>query len=175
MYGGMVDKAARPGGKTMFQRILVPLDGSRRSAQALPYAIEMARRFSADIVLMRVVRPPTSSGSALAGGDSAMAAEMVMEQARDREKKSIDRATRYVKGKLQSVENQGIKGSFRVVLGDPARSVLNSRRDEGVDLVIMTTRGRGGLRRAIMGSVADEVVRHSRVPILMIRQTRRKT
>jgi nucleotide-binding universal stress UspA family protein len=135
----------------------------------------MAKQFSATVALIRVVRPPASSSLALTGGDSAIAGEMMMDQARDQKKMAMGRATRYVRGKLQSMKNQGIKGSCQVVIGDPAKSILDSCKDEGVDLVIMTTRGRGGLRRAIMGGVADEVVRHSRVPILIIRQTKRKT
>ena len=153
----------------MFQRILVPLDGSRRSAQALPYAMEMARRFASQVVLMRVVPPPAfDSVTRLAG-------EIPMEQTRRREKVAVDRATQYLKEKLQSVEAHGIKGCFLVLVGDPAGSILGCCKKEGVGLVIMTTTGKGGLRRAIMGSVADVVVRRSGIPVLTIRQTRRKT
>jgi len=129
----------------------------------------MARRFSSQVVLMRVVLPPAfNSVTRLAG-------EMTSEQTRRREKGAVDRATHYLKEKLQSVEAQGINGCYQVVVGDPAMSILGCCKKEGVDLVIMTTAGKGGLRRAIMGSVADEVVRHSGIPVLTIRQTRRKT
>ena len=59
-------------------------------------------------------------------------------------------------------------------MGTPAKSIIEFCQKEGVDLVVMTTHGRNGLKRAFVGSIADEVIRESGVPVLVIRPQRRR-
>lgn len=162
----------------MFKRILVPLDGSQTSAQALPYAIEVAKRFGADLMLLQVVEPasPSTGLTARAGvGIRTSVIDIAAEAAKQQDKTNIARAKRYLSSKLQSATEQGIKGSYHVVTGAPAKSILKFCKREHVSLVVLTTSGKGGIKRALFGSVADELIRDPSVPELVIRpKTQRK-
>ncbi len=154
----------------MFERILVPLDGSRFSTRAVLYAIEVAKRFDAHIILMQVVKPATLVPIVTVSDmGSPVAIEMAVEVARRQDKRNITYAKRYLRRKLREITSQGIKGSYQVVSGDAAVSIMELCKKEHIALVAMTTHGKGGIRRAIMGSVADKVIRSSEVPVLVIR------
>ena len=156
----------------MFQRILVPLDGSELSAQALPYAAEMAVRFGAEMFLLRSV-PPVSVPAFESGtmADPATA-ENLLEAVQGQEAQTIQRAEDYLKEHAKGLRDQGLKVTIQAVVGPPTPSILDLCRREGVDLVVMATRGRSSLGRALLGSVADQVIRHSGVPVLAVRPRR---
>jgi len=155
----------------MFKRILVPLDGSRASAKALPYAIEIAQRFGAELILLQAVSvTPSPMLTVPAGvGISSVATQMAQEAALAEEKRGIARARRYLSDKLRLVTSRGVTGSFHVVTGTPANSILEFCKKEKVALVVMTTSGKSGIKRALLGSVADQLIRDSTVPELVIR------
>lgn len=156
----------------MFKRILVPLDGSPASAQALPYAVEIAKRFGAELILLNVVEATTTSsgGRAPAGvGTSSAVTEIAEEAVQAQNKKNVASARRYLANKLNSALERGIKGSYHVLTGTPAKAILEFCRNEKVDLVVLTTSGKGGIKRAIWGSVADQLIRDPDVPELVIR------
>jgi nucleotide-binding universal stress UspA family protein len=141
-----------PRGPT-FRRILVPLDGSSHGEQALPYALTLANRASAPIELVHVHDPAETP---YGPGD--------VEEAGER------RARAYLEAVAES-----LRGLSRVPLavtlleGPIARSVLERARAASVDLVVLTTHGMGPLSRAWFGSVADELIRSARVPLLVVR------
>jgi nucleotide-binding universal stress UspA family protein len=161
----------------VFKKILVPLDGSRFSGRALIYASEIAKRFGGELMLFQAVSP--TSVVTLSGGGAAMssptATQLFVESAREQDKKDIARAHRYLRRKLREVTEHGVTGSYHTILGDPARAIIKFCQDESVDLVVMTTSGKSGLRRAIMGSVADKVIREPGIPVLAISPKRRRT
>ncbi len=156
----------------MFKKILVPLDGSRFSSRALRYATDVAQRFSAEIILLQVVQPITPVPSSLGevpAVESPAAIEIAMNTVLIEEKKKVASAKRYLSGKVRSMKSKDIKASYKVVVGDPPRSIMSFSKKEHIDLIVMTTHGKTGLRRAIMGSVADVVIRESGKPVLVIR------
>jgi nucleotide-binding universal stress UspA family protein len=156
----------------MFKRIIVPLDGSRFGLRALRYATEVARHFSAEVILLQVVKPevPTIPASgALPGMENSVSAEIAVQVALEEDKRNTARAKRYLRGKIQGIKSQDIKASYRVVVGEPAQSIMEFSQKEHVDLIVMTTHGKSGFRRAIMGSVADKVIRESGKPVLVVR------
>lgn len=156
----------------MFERLLVPLDGSRFGSRALQYATEVARRFDAEVILIQVVKPatpvPATTGMELGMGSPAIA-EITMQAALEEDKRNMTYAKRYLRGKVRAMRSQGIKGSYHVVIGDPTQSIMGFAEKEHIDLVVMTTHGKSGLKRAIMGSVADAVIRESGKPVLVVR------
>jgi nucleotide-binding universal stress UspA family protein len=158
----------------MFERIVVPLDGSRFSASALSYAIEIAKQFGSEVTLIHVVTPtsPTLWASPT-GMSSPEVTELAIESAQLRDKENVQRARRYLKRKLRQVAAQGVKTTFHVSIGSPAISIIEFCEKEKVDLVVMTTSGRSGIKRAILGSVADEVIREPGIPVLAIRPRKR--
>jgi len=162
----------------MFERILVPLDGSRFGSRALKYATEVAQHFDAEVTLLQVVKPatpaPGTTGMA-AGMESPATAEITVQVALEEDKRNVAHAKRYLSGKVRGMRSQSIKGSYHVAVGDPAQSIMGFAQKGHIDLVVMTTHGKSGLKRAIMGSVTDEVVRESGKPVLVVNpQARRK-
>lgn len=152
----------------MFKRLLVPLDGSRLGLQALRYATEIAQRFGAEIALLQVIKPATPVIAAGASGVASTPAgsEIV---ALEEDKRNTARARRYLNRKVRQIKSQDIAGSCNVVVGDPAQSIMALSKKERIDMIVMSTHGKSGLKRAILGSVADAVIRESGKPVLVIR------
>ena len=157
----------------MFKRILVPLDGSRLSLLALPYAAEIALRFGAEIILVRVEdRPPSAVGLGVAFAMDevdANATEAALAAAEHQNQDKVTLAKRYLSRHIRGLANKNIRASKRVILGKPGKAILGVSLQEGVDLIVLTTHGRSGLKRAIMGSVAGELIRAAGVPVLVIK------
>ncbi len=160
----------------MFKRILVPLDGSRFGSRATRYAVEIATHFNAEVVLMQVVNPAipmTETTGMEPVAQSPAAAKVAIQIALDADKRNVARARRYLGRKAREMAGRNIKSSYQVVVGDPASIIKEFARKDKIDLIIMTTHGKGGIIRAVMGSVADEVVRKSGKPVLVIRPNKR--
>ena len=159
----------------MIERILVPMDGSRKSVKALEYATELARCFNANILILRVV---TLSMLEIAWGTPSSGGPVIkqdfLKHADRHDRKTMSRVRQYLRGKVKTVSGQGIESSFSVMIGDPADSIKQCCKDEKIDLVVMNANNRGWLKRTIMGSVTDEVLRSSTVPVLVLRADRKK-
>jgi nucleotide-binding universal stress UspA family protein len=140
----------------MFERILVPLDGSALAEAILPHVALMAQRGRTRVLLLR-----TYAAGAGAGGEYAADTLEHKEEA----EKYIERMTLRVEG-----EGLDVRGLAR--LGDAATTVLDTAKEENASLIAMTTHGRAGLHRWIFGSVAEKVLRASRVPVHLVRSFR---
>ncbi len=145
----------------MFQKILVPLDGSRFSEMAVPQALSLASRWGAGLELVTVATPvpDAQSRSEVIRGD----------ESRDR---GQARAQEYLKETEAEVRRSGFKGevvSTVIPSGNVAASLLRHIEEGGGDFVVMTTHGRGPVKRAWLGSAADGVIRGSPVPVLLLR------
>jgi nucleotide-binding universal stress UspA family protein len=153
----------------MFERIIVPLDGSRLSAQAIPYAAEIGKRFNAEIILVRVLPVPGLSTipSAINHEDGMTA--IITQEVPAKEVNNPPNAKRYLMNWGQSLKAQGIKASYVVTIGTPAKSIMEIAQAQQASLIVMMSHGRGWFKRAIMGSVAEEILRGSKVPVLIIR------
>ena len=160
----------------MYTRILVPLDGSRAGNVAADHAIEIARHFGASVVFIRVVSPgrvPVGVGGEAGGmgyGPSPVAAEMIADEMQAEERRNVQRARRQLSGKIRDAEKFGVSSSMLTPVGDPAASIVRAAQQEKADLIVMTTRARRGIRRALLGSVADEVIKQTGSPVLVIRR-----
>jgi nucleotide-binding universal stress UspA family protein len=161
----------------MFKRLLVPLDGSRFGSRALKYATDVAQRFDAEIILMQVIKPATPVPSTTGmppSIESPAAAKISAQAALQEDKSNAARARRYLSRKLRAMRPHGIKGSYHVVIGDPVQSIMRFSKKAHIDLIVMSTHGKSGLKRAILGSVADEVIRESGKPVLVVRPGSRR-
>lgn len=144
----------------MFERILVPLDGSPLAEAAIGMALRIAEPDS-DIVLVRAVELSPlvmdSIGTAPVNVDHYMMSNMIA-----------------VRSYLEDV---GFSSQFEDVdvelvseLGDPAALIIDTAMDEDVDLIVMMTHGRSGLNRLALGSVTERVLRHAPCPVLAMRE-----
>lgn len=153
-----VDLDARPG----LTRILVPLDGSAASREVVADAVALASAFDAQISLVRIVADGLPIGSTYiphAAEEERERAEAVREARED-----LDRTE-------SKIRDQGVTVEVAIVQDDdPGAGILRHRGDIGADLVAMTTRGRGGVTRLVLGSVADRVIRAGVVPVLVHRR-----
>lgn len=139
--------------------ILVPLDGSTQAEQALPLALRIAAQ-GGELILLRVRSGPESF-------DDFWASERL--PAADREA-AADAAIRSSLAPLaESAKAAGIPVRIEVAGGDPTQEIIRLAEAEQVDLIVMTTRGRGALDRAVFGSVADRIVHHGTRPTLIVR------
>ena len=143
----------------MVRSVLVPVDGSNFAEHALPYALGIARRTRADLHLA-LVHVPTDVLS-----PSYPLAEAV--ETRDAEMRDHD--TAYMDQLVDRLRPAGVEIRPALLRGHVAAALSRYVEDEQIGLVVMTTHGRGGLQRAWLGSTADSMVRHCRIPILLLR------
>lgn len=156
----------------MFNRILVPLDGSKFSSRALIYAFEIADGFNSEIILLRVVeavRPIAIASSTFGATESPQAVKISMEVALEEEKQHVDKARRYLQEKARTGNCRQVRCEYRVSVGTPAEQIIHTAKAEKIDLIVLSEHGWGGIKRALLGSVADEVIRKSTKPVLVIR------
>jgi nucleotide-binding universal stress UspA family protein len=144
----------------MFERMLVPLDGSPRAEQALPVAARLARAAGGSVVLVQVVSPPTDFGGVLA--PVPLLTEQVIED-------DLAEATDYLKTVAESPTFGGID-TTKVMFGSPAQHILATAESRAADLIVLCSHGRTGFTRWVLGSVAHQLVHHSPVPVLVLRQ-----
>jgi len=142
----------------MFTKILVPLDGSERAERAVAVAGRIARTSTASILLLRVVEIPVVYPSHFA------------EPPLSDEQAAMDMAENYLKQIAQSATLAGIEVETSVVFGSPAVRLLEAAETYRVDLIVMCSHGYTGLKRWMLGSVADKTVRHTSVPTLILRE-----
>lgn len=130
-------------------RILVPLDGSRLSEAVIPLAEVLARDYEADLLLLRALQPKPSAE-----------AEVLAQQ----------EAEAYLAGMAAGLRARGTRGvDWKVWYDDPDRAIADAAVHNRVDLVTMSTHGRGGVSRLLFGSVAERFVRQAPVPVLLVR------
>jgi nucleotide-binding universal stress UspA family protein len=146
----------------MYDRILVPLDGSELASTALVHARELARRLNVPLHLIRVIDPTVINrvGTVGMGFDYTAIDELLSEEEQD--------AKTYIDSQVDTLIGEGLT-TTGVVLRGYAAAAIDSVAKEG-DLIVMASHGRTGVRRWFLGSVAEEVLRQSRVPVLLIRQ-----
>ncbi len=142
------------------QHILVPTDFSEYANHALDYAIELAKTLQAHLTVLHVLHlssfalgeaPPTVLDDTLTAMETN--AEQQTQMALDR------------------VQQAGIQGESTIVEGTPFQAIIETAESRNVDLIVMGTHGRTGLSHALMGSVAEKVVRLAPCPVLVTRGT----
>ena len=128
-------------------QVMVLLDGSQASEEALALAAAAARRAGARIVLAHV-REETDTAIALPGD--------------------------YPAPLLDDTTLRGLRVEAKVLRGAVSDTLLTHARESRADLIVMTSRGRGGVQRALCGSVADAVMRRAEIPVLLVKQPRQE-
>jgi nucleotide-binding universal stress UspA family protein len=141
----------------MYKRMLVPLDGSELSEVVFPYARELAGRLDLEIILLHVHHSEEG--------------EVPLHQA------YIERKAEILKHQIEEARQKTDNGQQakaiqmrgELVLGYPAEEILRYADEKDVDLILMATHGRSGVRRWVLGSVAEKVLRASKTPVWLVR------
>lgn len=142
----------------MYKKILVPLDGSKLAESVLLYAIDLAASVQAELILLRVAPNPAVE---FAFADPSIAERYVEDE--------DNAAVAYLKQVEANLDKKGVKHTAVVKEGPVTGSILQAATDEQADLIAMATHGRTGVAHLFLGSVAEEVVRKSHIPVLLIR------
>ena len=150
-------------GNIMYKKILVPVDGSPASTLGLDEAIRLAKDQGAELRLLHVL----NEWLAISPDASGAAAGAVIEGLRDSGNAVLDEAD-------ARARRGGVTANTVLLeqIGVPVGAVILKHGEEwGADLIVCGTHGRRGVRRMVMGSDAEYIVRHTRVPVLLVRQT----
>jgi len=142
----------------MFQKILVLLDGSELAEVVFPYAEELAGKLDLDVILLHVYSPALSDYVPMHRVYIDRAASTIKDKAKEARKRLG------IKTKAKPVSVHG-----ELATGYHADEILRYADENNVDLILMATHGRSGIKRWTMGSVADKVLRASTVPVLLVR------
>jgi nucleotide-binding universal stress UspA family protein len=139
------------------KRILAPIDFSEVSNRSLDYAVDLAAQIKASVSVVHVYEIPVYAfldGAMITPPD--VAADLA-----DRAQRSLDAA-------ISARRNRGVDISATLANGSPRDEILRLAKEGDADLIVMGTHGRRGLPRALMGSVAERVIRTSEIPVLTI-------
>ncbi len=151
----------------MYKKILVPLDGSAFSEVVLPHVEDIAARMEAEVVLVRVVQYVAdylAASSTLAAGSP-----MVLASIKEGDEAVRQEAGKYLMGIASLLSDKGLKVKSDVRFGPVAENILDAADEKNADLIAMSTHGRSGVARWLVGSVADRIVHGANVPVLLVR------
>jgi nucleotide-binding universal stress UspA family protein len=142
----------------MYRKILVPLDGSKVAEGVLPHAKDLAYSQGAELILLTVGANPAMD---FAFSDPGLARSAITEQE--------ERTKNYISEIEDQLKAAGFRTSTVLRVGSVAEVILGVAEELGVDCIAMSTHGRTGPARWLLGSIADRVVHNSKVPVLLIR------
>ena len=143
----------------MFKRILVPLDGSERAEQALPVAARMARGSGGSVILLQVVDITVSSYGYVAPPLIGSHIET-----------SLNEARKYLTDVTTSEMFNGVPTEIYLPFGSVTSQILSVADSSQADSIVLTSQGRTGVTRWVLGSVAEYVVRHASLPVLLLQE-----
>jgi nucleotide-binding universal stress UspA family protein len=140
----------------MFERILVPTDGSEHALRAVRLAGRLAKEQGATLFLLTVTSIPQSLVMATGLGDSVI-------------QEYVDESSGETLGPaLAALKELGVDAEVRIEMGSAAEVIIDEAADLAVDLVVMGKRGLGGLKGLLVGSVSNRVAHHLAVPVMLV-------
>ncbi len=144
----------------MYRKMLIPLDRSELAEVVFPYAREIAGRLGLEVILLNVVGEEEKGRIAKYKGYLDSKSEALLNQAH------------YILRSSKSAKKNGtVRVTNSIAIGNNAEEILNFTEKNKIDLIMMATHGRSGISRWALGSVADKVLRKSKVPVWLVRAT----
>lgn len=141
----------------VYQKIMIATDGSVSVRKAVKMGIEIAKLSGADVYAVYVVAPGAYSVRDF-GWEKSLS-DFLHAQG--------EKAITFVEDEGKS---QGVKVKPVLLEGNPANRILEFAENEGIELIVMGTLGRTGLDKFLLGSVSEKVVRHSKIPVMVVRE-----
>ena len=140
----------------IIQKILVPLDGSEHSSRALEVAIQLAKQLKCKLVLLTVYSMVAASGS------SPELSLMAIDASRDRGKEILKSAEEKVKSEMIEVETE-------LAAGTAVEAIVGKSKIGKFDIIVMGARGLGTVKKLLIGSVSEGVVKNASCPVLIVK------
>jgi nucleotide-binding universal stress UspA family protein len=155
---------AKTEGEATLRSVVVPLDGSELAETVLPTVAELAKRLNLEVVLFRAYTIPYTAYVPLEGFAPPVDQELIQA--------FRDEVTAYLEKRTEAMRQMGVdKVSYTAKEGFAADEIISLARKTPDNLIAMCTHGRSGVKRWVLGSVTETVVRHSGDPVLVIRAT----
>lgn len=141
------------------KKVLIPTDFSENATHAMEYGVQVAKQMGAKVLLLHVIPLGTYVSAASSAPLPAEAIDALATTARTN-----------LSGQAQKLaKSYGVQVDVLVVDGPAPAAIAELAKAQGADLIVMGTQGRTGLKHALLGSVAEHVVRHSSIPVLTVR------
>ncbi|HML04791.1 MAG TPA: universal stress protein [Methanobacterium sp.] len=148
----------------MYNKILLPTDGSKSAEMAAEHAFLLGSRSGAEIMVLNVIETPRFTGLRSTDKDE------LMKNLKEEGEKSFDRIKNMlIKRESEGKCEKGVNLNYEFKEGDPADTILKITNEEDIDLIVMGTSGKTGLNRFLLGSVAENTMRSAKVPVLVVR------
>jgi nucleotide-binding universal stress UspA family protein len=145
----------------MFEWILVPLDGSARAEQAIPVAARLARSAGGNVTFLRVAGLP-SAFVPYSSADPCTTQKII--------DADVAEAKQYLEDVACLDALRGVQIETEVIVGTAAATILSIGESGHFDLLVLCSHGRSGVKRWLLGSVAEHVARYAPVPVLLLRE-----
>ena len=149
----------------MAKKILVCLDGSEQAERILPYATEQALQFDGKLILFRVSNVMPMAIYSSAHEQMRIISPGMTETAIQG---NLDHATVYLSNIARALTEQGVKVDVATVVGPLSQSILKFIKDNGIDMVTMTTHAYRGWKRVLYGSAVEEIIHKCSIPVLVV-------
>ena len=152
-------------------KLLVPVDGSNASIGAVKKALELSKQYNFSIKLISVVAEKNSEyrrhENAWKGVDGSVIAESV-ELEKQLEKKIKENAERLLNAIISKLDFNGIRVESDVLLGEPYVKILETAKNDKIDMIVMSNRGFSKIKRFFVGSVTQRVIAEAPCPVLVV-------
>src|SRR5882762_424966 len=161
-----------PAAKSLFKKILVALDGSESSQKAGRAALELAEKLKADLLVLHAISPPTTYYHTTIASPTGMSLRAPSQHEIDAYYAYARKVALGIVGETESkAKKQGIhvKTEIPEAVSSVVETIINHAGKENVDLIIVGTRGLGGFKKMLLGSVSSGIVSHANCPVLVVR------
>ena len=150
----------------MIEKILVALDGSEASNRALDLALNIADKYSAEVLLLTVIQPVTIPFYVFEGVPTPIGSEFdtYFERVQAYSNQILSEALKKAKK-----ERPKLKISTKLEEGRPANKIVQTAEEEGCDVIVMGSRGLSGVKELFLGSVSDRVADNAKCPVLIVK------
>ncbi|MCJ7642687.1 MAG: universal stress protein [Desulfobacterales bacterium] len=155
------------------KKILYATDLSKNSSYAFLYATDMARKHNAQIIILHAIDPVPPYVEAYSG--------MTVEMKEKQQKETVEELKKHLQAFCRKAESQigspcaELVSNIRVPRGHPPEEILNAADEEGCDVIVLGTHGKGFLAHAFLGSVSSAVLHRTRKPVLIVPLPSEKT
>jgi nucleotide-binding universal stress UspA family protein len=152
----------------MFSKILVGIDGSEYSRNAVNYALNLASKYNSDLFLLAIVPSKVHHGDS--SGVFGMVAPSYFEEYKKEAEKWFEEIIDHINSSETSIDIRSkVKSEVITTPFSTAASILNYAEERNVDLIVIGTRGKSGLKKMLLGSVATDVVTYSYCPVMVVK------
>ena len=158
--------------KPLFKKILVALDGSESSQRATQAALELAEKLKTELVVLHAISPPTSYYHTTIASPTGMSLPAPSQHEIDAYYAYARKVALGIVGETESkAKKQGIhvKTEIPEAVSSVVETIINNAAKENVDLIVVGTRGLGGFKKLLLGSVSSGIVSHAQCPVLVVR------